>query len=86
VDWREDIDVGVNRSADDVSAWRRRDPIARLVAGLQALGLLDVDQLAEIEFKITEEVAEAWKQAQSDPYPSNEALIARVFAEVGAMQ
>jgi TPP-dependent pyruvate/acetoin dehydrogenase alpha subunit len=86
VDWREDIDVGVNRSADDVSAWRRRDPIARLVAGLQALGLLDVDQLAEIEFKITEEVAEAWKQAQSDSYPSNEALIARVFAEVGAMQ
>ena len=86
VDWREDIDVGVNRSADDVSAWRRRDPIARLVAGLQALGLLDADQLAEIEFKITEEIAEAWKQAQSDPYPSNDALISRVFSENGAMQ
>jgi pyruvate dehydrogenase E1 component alpha subunit len=86
VDWREDIDVGVNRSADDVSAWRRRDPIARLVAGLQALGLLDADQLAEIEFKITEEITEAWKQAQSDPYPSNDALISRVFSENGAMQ
>jgi pyruvate dehydrogenase E1 component alpha subunit len=86
VDWREDIDVGVNRSADDVTAWRRRDPIARLVAGLQDLGLLDADQLAEIDFKITEEVAEAWKQAQSDPYPSNDALISRVLSENGAMQ
>jgi TPP-dependent pyruvate/acetoin dehydrogenase alpha subunit len=86
VDWREDIDVGVNRSDDNVSAWRRRDPIARLVAGLQTLGLLDADRLAEIEFKITEEVNEAWKQAQSDPYPAKDVLISRVYAEKGAMQ
>ena len=30
VDWREDIDVGVNRSAEDVQAWKSLDPVRRL--------------------------------------------------------
>ena len=86
VDWREDIDVGVNRSADEVSAWRKRDPIARLVAGLQALGLIDADQLAAIEAEIANEVAVAWEKAQADPYPPLSALTSRVFTETGAIQ
>ncbi|NQW57452.1 MAG: thiamine pyrophosphate-dependent dehydrogenase E1 component subunit alpha, partial [Polynucleobacter sp.] len=30
VDWREDIDVGVNRSPEDLNLWKSRDPIDRL--------------------------------------------------------
>jgi len=86
VDWREDIDVGVNRSAEEVGAWRKRDPIARLVAGLQALSLIDADHLAAMEAKIAEEVAEAWKLAQSDAYPPLSALISRVFVGAGVTQ
>ncbi len=86
VDWREDIDVGVNRSAEEVGVWRKRDPIARLVAGLQALGLIDADHLAAMETKIAEEVAEAWKLAQSDAYPPLSALTSRVFAGAGVTQ
>lgn len=86
VDWREDIDVGVNRSAEEVGAWRKRDPVARLVAGLQALGLIDADHLAAMETKIAEEVAEAWKLAQSDAYPPLSALTSRVFAGAGVTQ
>lgn len=86
VDWREDIDVGVNRSAEEVGVWRKRDPVARLVAGLQALGLIDADHLAVIEAKIAEEVAEAWKLAQSDAYPPLSALTSRVFSGAGVTQ
>ena len=86
VDWREDIDVGVNRSSDEVSAWRKRDPISRLVAGLQALGLIDADQLAAIEAEMANEVAVAWEKAQADPYPPLSALTSRVFTEIGAIQ
>lgn len=86
VDWREDIDVGVNRSAEDVSAWRKRDPVARLVAGLQTLGLIDATQLTGMEIKIAEEVAKAWELAQSDAYPPLTALTSRVFADTGALQ
>ncbi len=80
VDWREDIDVGVNRSAEDVAAWRKRDPVARLVAGLGAHGLLDENQLAAMEAEIALEVAAAWKQAQADVDPPLSALTSRVFA------
>lgn len=86
VDWREDIDVGVNRSSEDVAAWRKRDPIARLVAGLQAMGLIDTDQLAMMEAEIAKEVADAWKMAQADAYPSQTATISRVFADIGSIQ
>ena len=83
VDWREDIDVGVNRSSGDVQAWRKRDPIARLVAGMLAAGLLDLQQLAAMEAAIAGEVAEAWAQAQADDYPPLSALTSRVFASSG---
>jgi pyruvate dehydrogenase E1 component alpha subunit len=86
VDWREDIDVGVNRSAEEVSAWRKRDPVARLVAGLQAMGLIGTDQLATMDAEIAKEVDDAWKLARADAYPPLSALTSRVFADTGAAQ
>jgi TPP-dependent pyruvate/acetoin dehydrogenase alpha subunit len=86
VDWREDIDVGVNRSTDDVKAWRKRDPIGRLVAGLCAQGMFNERSLVAMEAEIASEVAEAWKQAQADPYPPLSALTSRVYASSGAIQ
>lgn len=86
VDWREDIDVGVNRSTDDMDTWRKRDPIGRLVAGLFVHGLFNERSLAAMEAEIASEVAEAWKQAQADPYPPLSALTSRVFASSGAIQ
>jgi TPP-dependent pyruvate/acetoin dehydrogenase alpha subunit len=86
VDWREDIDVGVNRSAQEISAWRMRDPVARLVAGLQTLGLVDADHLVAMEAKIAEEVVDAWKLAQADAYPPVSALTSRVFADTGVTE
>ena len=82
VDWREDIDVGVNRSAEEVSAWRKRDPIARLMAGLERAGLCEPHQIKEMEKRIAKEIEYAWEQALSDPYPQISALTSRVYAEV----
>ena len=86
VDWREDIDVGVNRSTEVVNAWRKRDPVARLVAGMQVLGLINSDKLATMEVEIAEEVNDAWKQAQADAYPPLSALTSRVFANTGNLE
>jgi pyruvate dehydrogenase E1 component alpha subunit len=83
VDWREDIDVGVNRSADDVIAWRKRDPIKRLASGLQCLGLIDANYFAALEAEIAEEITNAWTMAQADVYPQLSALTSRVFADTG---
>jgi pyruvate dehydrogenase E1 component alpha subunit len=85
VDWRDDIDVGVSRSKDDVDAWRKRDPVARLVAGLIAQGLFDAQSFDVMETLIAKEIVTAWDQALTDPYPPLNALTTRVFAGAGAV-
>lgn len=79
VDWREDIDVGVHRSADEVSEWRKRDPIARLYQGLCKAKWFDEGKMAQLEEKIAEEVREAWERAVNDAPPSSEAIIDYVY-------
>jgi TPP-dependent pyruvate/acetoin dehydrogenase alpha subunit len=83
VDWREDIDVGVNRSEADVASWKARDPIARLRTAMVSAGMWFADDDANLEYRVNEEIDEAWKQAMLDPYPSEEALLSRVYAAKG---
>jgi pyruvate dehydrogenase E1 component alpha subunit len=81
VDWREDIDVGVNRSTDDLANWRARDPVRRLVDALNARGEIDAATVTGIEASLREEIAAAWQRALADPYPAEEALLGRVYAK-----
>jgi len=81
VDWRDDIDVGVNRSQDDVANWKARDPIARLRAAMVAQGHWSAAQDADLDAKLTREVEEAWERAMQDPYPAASALLDRVYAK-----
>jgi TPP-dependent pyruvate/acetoin dehydrogenase alpha subunit len=86
VDWRDDIDVGVDRCAENVVAWRRRDPIARLISGMIASHVCSEEDVEEIESRVAQHVDEAWKQALNDPYPNEAALLDRVYAFAGEVQ
>jgi len=86
VDWREDIDVGVNRSAVEVEAWRKRDPIARLVNALFQIGQLDQKNLANIENEVVLEVENAWAKALADPHPPLSAITSSVYMGIGVMK
>ena len=79
VDWREDIDVGVHRSADEVNEWRKRDPVARLYQGLCKAGWFDEGRMAQLEEKINQEVQQAWDRAVNDGAPSSDAITAYVY-------
>lgn len=80
VDWREDVDVGVNRSQEDLRLWRSRDPILRLKTAMISAGLwtdkLDKEMIEELQRNI--EIA--WSQAMYDPFPIESALLDRVYA------
>lgn len=84
VDWREDIDVGVNRSTDDLENWRLRDPIGRLAAGLRAHGAWSQSQHDNLVGQIGRQIESAWAQAVQDPYPPASALLDRVYASGAA--
>ena len=81
VDWRDDIDVGVNRSQVDVANWRARDPVARLRKAMIDSGIWTSDLDAELESSVKREIDEAWDRAMNDPYPPETALLDRVYAK-----
>ncbi len=84
VDWREGIDVGVERSVDDLANWRARDPISRLGVALEQIGVWSPGEQAMVIDDLRNQIGEAWDQAMADPYPHEDALLQRVYAsEVG---
>jgi len=80
VDWRDDIDVGVSRSADDLAQWRRRDPVARLEAALVNRGGWSDADGEKMRASLASEVESAWQAALRDPEPAPAALLDRVYA------
>ena len=79
VDWREDIDVGVNRSVKDLDNWRRRDPIRRLKDAMITGGFWTEEDDKALESRLSQEIEVAWSQAMQDPYPDEDALLGRVY-------
>ncbi len=80
VDWREDIDVGVDRSAETLANWRKRDPVRRLVESMEEAGMWSPGDSEALREDLVRQVDGAWDQASSDPYPADSALLERVYA------
>jgi len=75
----EDMDVGVKRK-DDLTLWKRRDPIRRLREAMQAAGWLGPRENDLLEAAVREEIEAAWAEAESAPYPPPDATLGRVYA------
>ena len=78
VDWREDIDVGVNRSLEDVDDWRLRDPIKRMIDAMKQ-DTKSIKLLNDFENKLEKKLIEAWQEAETDEYPPLTSLLDRVY-------
>ena len=83
VDWREDIDVGVNRNQAEVDNWRARDPIRRLKEGMVQRSMWSDEKEESIRENLLLEIDNAWQSAMLDPYPLKTALLNHVYFEAG---
>jgi pyruvate dehydrogenase E1 component alpha subunit len=81
VDWRKDIDVGVNRSTKDLENWIKRDPIERLCNAMKKNEFINEDQLLSLKEKIKKNIEDDWNKALEDPFPKKEELLKRVYFE-----
>ena len=81
VDWREDIDVGVNRSVTHLANWRARDPVARLSTAMESAGLWSKSQGLSLVDEIGRLVHDAWTRAMDDPWPEEELLLRAVYCQ-----
>lgn len=80
---KEDIDVGVRRSPEELKAWKERDPVRRLVESLKADRNVTNAQVSDIEAAVREAVKQAVEFARSSPYPDEPALLDLVYASSG---
>lgn len=79
VDWREDIDVGVDRSTEQLVNWRARDPLSRLARALVAKSILNEAEIENIQIEIKRQIDIAWEKAINDPFPAAKDLIDHVY-------
>jgi TPP-dependent pyruvate/acetoin dehydrogenase alpha subunit len=80
VDWRDDVDVGVARSLEDIEKWKLRDPIMRLSKSMIKAKMLTKEQENILNNKIDKKVKKAWEIAMNDPYPSSDATLKYVYS------
>lgn len=79
VDWRDDIDVGVNRSKEELNSWRKRDPIRRLMDGMINAGIWSIAEMELLRTQIEGEIDCAWQAALECPYASENTLLNHVY-------
>lgn len=76
---REDIDVGVHRSKD-LSRWKERDPVRRLIDALRHDKKMSEADLADMEESVLMEVSDAWGRANNAQFPNVSALMDLVYS------
>lgn len=80
VDWRDDVDVGVDRSLDDIESWKARDPILRLSKSMIKAKMWSMEQENDLNNMFDKEIQTAWEKAINDPYPSSDATLKYVYS------
>lgn len=83
VDWRDDIDVGVNRSMTEMANWKARDPISRLRAAMGASKMWSEKDDAVLADSVRSTVDRAWQAATADPWPDANVLLDYVYSSGG---
>ncbi len=81
VDWRDDVDVGVKRSLDDIKDWKVRDPILRLSNSMKADEIWDQEQEEQLNKELDVKIKFAWDKAIDDPYPDKNATLDYVYSQ-----
>lgn len=78
---REDIDVGLHRSQEEVLAWKKRDPVATLLNALIATKAFSLDEYQAYLEHIHREFEQLCNDVKNDPYPPEHTLMDFVYAE-----
>ena len=79
VDWREDIDVGIERSKEDIKLWRSRDPITRLKSSMIDNNIWSNEEHFDLEREIKQMINKYWEIALKDPLPEKKSLTEDVY-------
>lgn len=77
----ENIDVGIRRKAEDLAAWKKRDPIRRLVDSMTEQQWMTQSDYESLLDTVRQRVEQAKNKAEQAPYPDPSALLDLVYAK-----
>jgi len=67
------------RPADEIEAWKRKDPLVRLESYLIDYGIALPDEIAEIKMKTEKKVHSAHEKARESAWPRKEEILNNVY-------
>jgi acetoin:2,6-dichlorophenolindophenol oxidoreductase subunit alpha len=73
-------DANLYRTREEISTWRKRDPIERFAAVLEDEGALQEGEWRELEERVKERIEEAFDKAARSPDPEPESALEDVYA------
>jgi TPP-dependent pyruvate/acetoin dehydrogenase alpha subunit len=73
-------DANLYRTRDEISEWRKRDPILRFAAKLEEAGTLEEGEWREMEQRANERIEKAFERAAREPEPEPESALEDVYA------
>ena len=73
-------DANLYRTRDEISKWRKRDPILRFAAKLEEAGTLEKGEWREMEQWTNERIEQAFERAAREPEPEPESALEDVYA------
>jgi len=73
-------DANLYRTREEISMWRKRDPIERFAAVLEDEGALKEGEWRDLEEKVKERIEEAFDRAARSPDPEPESALEDVYA------
>ncbi|MDT8901655.1 thiamine pyrophosphate-dependent dehydrogenase E1 component subunit alpha [Anaeroselena agilis] len=73
-------DPQIYKPADEVAAWKKRDPLILLQDAILALDPAAADKLAAVEDEIRREIEDAVRFAEESPYPGPAEVVSDVYA------
>ena len=68
------------RTKEEVKEWQERDPIARLAQKMIEASILTEDDLAKLQARVEQEIAEAIEFAKASPEPDPATILEGVYA------
>jgi len=81
--WRNHTEIkGIpdRRPAEEIAAWKERDPISRFVTALKEQRLLTDEEWKKMDEEIVQEIEHAVSFAKESPFPPLEVALEDVFA------
>ena len=80
VDWREDLDVGINRCKKTLDLWKNKCPLKRLKNSILKENILSIKNLNDIDDSIQKEIKICWEEALEASYPRKDSLLNNVYS------